>query len=86
MRMKIYWHESSKNIIGPKLKELRKQHGLSQEKLASQLQLQGMECNDITILRIEKGQRFVPDYEIALIAKFFNVTTDELLGIKEAEP
>ena len=86
MRMKIYWRESSKNIIGPKLRELRKQHGLSQEKLASLLQLQGLEYNDITILRIEKGQRFVPDYEIALIAKFFNVTTDELLGIKEAEP
>lgn len=83
--MKIYWHESSKNIIGKKLKELRKQHGLSQERLASLLQLQGMECSDLTILRIEKGQRFVPDYEIVLIAKFFNITTDELLGIKEAE-
>ena len=83
--MKIYWHESSKNIIGKKLKELRKQHGLSQERLASLLQLQGMECSDLTILRIEKGQRFVPDYEIVLIAKFFNITTDELLGKKEAE-
>ena len=83
--MKIYWHESSKNIIGKKLKELRKQHGLSQERLASLLQLQGMECSDLTILRIEKGQRFVPDYEIVLIAKFFDITTDELLGIKEAE-
>ena len=83
--MKLYWHESSKNIIGKKLKELRKQHGLSQERLASLLQLQGMECSDLTILRIEKGQRFVPDYEIVLIAKFFDITTDELLGIKEAE-
>lgn len=43
------------------------------------------ECSNLTILRIEKGQRFVPDYEIVLIAKFFNITTDELLGIKEAE-
>ncbi len=33
-----------------------------------------------TTLPIEKGQRFVPNYKIALIAKFFNVTTDELLG------
>lgn len=41
--MKIYLHESSKNIIGKKLKELRKQHGLSQERLASLLQLQGMQ-------------------------------------------
>ena len=37
--MKIYWHESSKNIIGPKLKELRKQHGLSQEKLAEKVDI-----------------------------------------------
>ncbi len=81
--MKIYWSGTSKNIIGPKVKQLRLEHGLSQAKLAGQLQLLGMECNDLTILRIEQGSRFVPDYEVAVLAEYFNISTDELLGKKE---
>lgn len=82
--MKIYWNGTSKNIIGPKLKQLRLKMGLSQEKLAGQLQLQGIEYNALTVLRIEKGERFVPDYEILALADFFHLTTDELLR-NEAE-
>lgn len=80
--MKIYWTGDSKNLIGPRLKQLRTELGLSQDKLASQLQLHGIEYSALTILRIEKGERFVPDYEIVALAKFFNLTTDELLGLK----
>ena len=83
--MKIYWTGDSKNIIGPKLKELRTKLGLSQDKLASQLQLHGIEYSALTVLRIEKGERFVPDYEIVDLAKFFNLTTDELLNLNEAD-
>lgn len=82
--MKIYWNGTSKNVIGPKLKQLRLEMGLSQEKLAGQLQLQGIEYNALTVLRIEKGERFVPDYEIVALANFFHLTTDELLR-NEAE-
>ena len=83
--MKIYWTGDSKNIIGSKLKQLRTRQGLSQDKLASQLQLHGIEYSALTVLRIEKGERFVPDYEIIALAKFFDLTTDELLGLKEAD-
>lgn len=83
--MKIYWTGDSKNIIGPKLKQLRTEMGLSQDKFAGQLQLHDIEYSALTILRIEKGERFVPDYEIAALAKFFNLTTDELLGLKETD-
>ncbi|MBO5031183.1 MAG: helix-turn-helix transcriptional regulator [Lachnospiraceae bacterium] len=83
--MNIYWNGDSKNLIGPKLKQLRIKEGLSQAKLAARLQLLGMECNDLTILRIEQGSRFVPDYEVSIIAKYFHITTDELLGQTEAE-
>lgn len=83
--MKIYWNGNSKNIIGAKVKQLRLAHGLSQERLACQLQILGMECNSLTILRIEKGERFVPDYEVAILAKFFNITADELLGETETQ-
>ena len=78
--MKIYWDGKSKNIIGPKIKQLRISKNLTQKALAEKLQLEGYEFSDLTILRIEQGKRFVPDYEVAVLAKFFNVSTDELLN------
>lgn len=77
--MKIYWDGKSKNIIGPKIKQLRVSKNLTQKALAEKLQLEGYEFSDLTILRIEQGKRFVPDYEVALLANFFEVTTDDLL-------
>ncbi len=77
--MKIYWNGTSKNIIGEKLKSLRLSAGLTQKELAEKLQLQGAEFSDLTILRIELGKRFVPDYEIVILSEFFGITTDELL-------
>lgn len=81
--MKIYWNKDtgSKNTIGERVKELRKAKQLSQKALAEQLQLAGYEFNDLTILRIEQGTRFVPDYEVVAIATFFKVSCDYLLGV-----
>lgn len=78
--MKIYWYEGSKNIIGGKVKALRKEKGLSQKALAEKLQLNGYDFNDLTILRIENEARFVADYEVRALAEFFNVSCDFLLG------
>jgi len=77
--MKIYWDGKSKNIIGKKIKKLRKTAGLTQKQLAEKLQLEGHDFTDLTILRIEQGSRFVPDYEVLILADFFHVTTDDLL-------
>lgn len=57
--MKIYWNGQSKNIIGTRVKELRKAQGISQKTLATRLQTEGFEFTDLTILRIEQGKRFV---------------------------
>ena len=77
--MKIYWNGISKNIIGNTIKVLRKGKKLTQKELAEKLQLEGHDFTDLTILRIEQGKRFVPDYEIVALANFFGITTDELL-------
>lgn len=77
--MKIYWDGNSKNIIGAKVKTLRQNLNLTQKGLAEKLQLEGHEFSDLTILRIEQGSRFVPDYEVVILADFFGITTDELL-------
>ena len=80
--MKIYLHNDNKNIIGDKIKSLRKSKGLSQKALAEQLQLMGYEFSDLTILRIENNNRFVADYELKALADFFQVSSDYLLGRK----
>lgn len=80
--MKIYWNGKSKNIIGNNIKKLRKAKGITQKALAEKLQLEGFDFSDLTILRIEQGKRFVPDYEIVVLADFLKVTTDELLKTK----
>ncbi len=78
--MKIYWNGTAKNVIGPSVRALRKQHQLSQKALAEKLQLMGYEFNDLTILRIEQGTRFVADYEVLALASFFQVSADDLLN------
>ena len=82
--IKIYWNKenNSKNLIGKRVRELRTERHLSQRALAEQLQLAGYEFNDLTVLRIEQGTRFVPDYEVVALAEFFHVSCDYLLGMK----
>jgi len=79
--MKIYWDGKSKNIIGTRLLELRNEEGISQKTLAARLQTEGSEFNELTVLRIEKGQRFASDFEVRAIAKHFHVSADYLLGL-----
>lgn len=80
--MIIYWDKetNSKNRIGKRVRELRTDKQLSQKALAEQLQLAGYDFNDLTILRIEQGTRFVPDYGVVAIAEYFNVSCEYLLG------
>ena len=77
--MKIYWSGERKNIIGEKVRVLRKQQGMTQRALAERLQLAGFDMTDLTILRIESGDRFVPDYEVRALANALSVSYEVLL-------
>ena len=79
MILKIYWNGKSKNIIGERIKALRVKNNLTQEGLAINLQLEGHQFSDLTILRIENGKRFVPDYEVKILANYFKVSYAYLL-------
>ena len=65
-------------ILGKRLKELREECGLTQKQLAEQLNL-----HSVTYLHYEKAQREPPLAVLAQMAKFFDVTTDYLLGLTD---
>ncbi len=67
-----------KIILGQRLKELREERGLTQKELAQQLNL-----HSVTYLHYEKSQREPPLSVLADFAKFFEVSTDYLLGLSD---
>ena len=79
--MKIYDYNGKKNICGIRIKEARQKSGLTQADLVAQMQVNGIIIEYDSISRIEKGTRFVPDYEIVVFAKVLKVDVLWLLNI-----
>ena len=65
-------------FLGQRLKELREESGLTQKQLAERLGI-----NSVTYLHYEKAQREPPLALLADMAKFFDVSTDYLLGLED---
>ena len=65
-------------ILGKRLKELREERGLTQKQVATLLNL-----HSVTYLHYEKAQREPPLSVLVDMAKFFEVSTDYLLGLVE---
>ena len=61
-----------------RVKRLRKQKNLNQKELGEALGL-----TQTTISGIESGARTTTIEKLILLAKFFNVSTDYLLGLKD---
>lgn len=71
------------NICGQNVAALRKEAGLSQQKLAAKLQLKGLDVDKNAIQRIEAGKRFVTDIELIYLADALEVTYERLLSRTE---
>ena len=71
------------NCCGERVRLAREKAGLSQEKLAAIIQLNGHGLTQKAISRIETGERIVPDFEIPPLATALNVDPLWLLGITE---
>ena len=71
------------NICGKNIAVLRKAAGLSQNQLAGQLQLHGLDVSKNAIQRIEAGKRFVTDIELVYLADVLKVSYDTLLNREE---
>jgi len=64
--------------LGVKIRSLRDQAGLSQEKVADLLKI-----GRVSLSQIENGERKITAEEIARLAKIFNITSDILLDLKK---
>ena len=67
------------NISGLQIATKRKEMGISQRKLADNLQLMGMDIDKNAIQRIEAGKRFVTDIELVYLSKVLGLSFNELL-------
>ncbi len=64
--------------IGQNIKALREKSGMTQDKLASQLQLRGCDITRSAIAKIEVGQRHLYPDEIILIKEILKTTYEEI--------
>ena len=64
--------------LGKRIKKLRDEADLSQEKFSQMLKMKR-----VSISQIENGVRKLTAEEIAKIAKLFNISTDALLNLEE---
>lgn len=71
-----------KNIIGQKVEARRKEIGMKQRDLLTQLQIKGIEINASGLSKIEGQLRTVNDYELKAIAEVIGMPVNELLDIK----
>ena len=69
------------NLCGRRIAALRKQMSprVSQRALADRLQLEGLDLDKNAVQRIESGQRFVTDIELAAFAQVFQVSLEKLI-------
>lgn len=67
------------NAIGSTIKEYRIKNKMTQKLLSEKLQLYGIDLNKNSLQKIERGDRIIKEYELAVFSIIFNVTTDELL-------
>ena len=67
------------NVIGPQLRRLRYERGLSQPDFAALCQRKGWDIGRDTVANIEGQRRWVADFELLLLARALKVPVDALL-------
>lgn len=68
------------NIVGKRLKEIRKEKKISQEYLCNQLSLLGITLYQSDLFRIENNERTVRDFELWGITKILEITCEDLFN------
>lgn len=69
--------------IGQHLRQLRRQHRLTQEQLSAKLQVEGCDLTRSALAKIEVGQRSIYPDEIKALKKVLQISYEEILDEKE---
>ena len=73
-------YENNLNVIGPTLRQKRKELNMSFEKLSNKLLLLGVNIPVTCLHRIENNQRTVRDYELCALSIALNIDITELVN------
>lgn len=75
MRKPSYPSDNDRNIVGKRVRELRRAHipRITQDQLAGRLAKQGVSLDRVAIAKIESGLRCVFDYEAKAFASALDV-------------
>lgn len=83
--MKIYEYDGKKNICGEQIRKIRMEKKMSQAALSRALQLEGITIDRYSICCMEKGERFIADYELIKIAGILGVSVASFFPLAEDE-
>ena len=76
---KLKSSDGSNNITGRNLIRIRHEKDISQRQLAKLMQLAGYDVDHHIIRRIENGERFVTDIELAALSQVLSVEIYDLI-------
>lgn len=76
--MKITKYKGKSNFLGILIAEKRKSYKMSQNKLASKMQLYGVNIGKNDISKIECGKRLIKDYELIAIKDILDLDLNNL--------
>lgn len=71
-------HGCRMNLVGPRVREIRKSQGLTQDELVARCNLLGWSISRSTLAKIESQVRRVTDSEAALLARALKIEVGEL--------
>lgn len=72
-----------RNICGERVEARRREIGMKQKDLLTQLQIRGIDLNASGLSKLEGQLRSVNDTELIALSEVLNVSVDWLLGIKD---
>jgi hypothetical protein len=78
--------KNPRNLVGPHIRRLRDQQGLTQPMLAARCRRWGWDLSRQTLAKIETQLRWVSDFELLCLAKALRVEPQELWPAKDKIP
>ena len=75
--------QTHRNMIGPQVRRLRNQRGLSQREFAELLQRKGWNISRDTVAKIEDQRRWISDFETIFIADSLKICLTELFSVRD---